>query len=172
VGIRQTLNKRPLLTAGATLLATALVVALVLWRGLGHSAGGGGGAQVQGWFTTDDGATWFVDDISRLPPYQTADGRTAVKVHLYRCGPGCGKDEVFVAFLERLTPQARQALAGQPAQGKNPYAGMTALYGGSAVEVKLPGKGAWVAINAQEAAKIVTPRCPHGHGGEPEAVLP
>ena len=60
----------------------------------------------QSWYTDDDGKTWYADDKSLSPPIDH-NGKTAVRAYVFSCDGG--KHE-FVGYLERYTPDARQAI--------------------------------------------------------------
>lgn len=113
----------------------------------------------KGYFTVDDGQTWFADDIKKIPPFDV-NGKQAVRVYLYRCGDG----EPFVGHLERLTPDAKAAVEEfrkNPSRGKsNPVPLEMELQGR---EVKKPGDANWVSMkNMRDVVEIITPKCPKG----------
>ena len=52
------------------------------------------------WFTTDDGVTWFADDMTKVAPFDH-DGKTAVECKVYTYDGGKTK---FVGYLIRYRP--------------------------------------------------------------------
>jgi hypothetical protein len=174
VGLRDRLNSNPKIGAlvGAGLLAMA--AALVVWLRAGENRTAQAEVQTKGWYSTDDGATWFADDVNKVAPFQTPDGKTAVKAVVFRCGHG----KTFVAYLERRAPQPQKP--EQPAgkdgggggSGKgNPYADYFSVYRGG-IQVKPPKAGTWVGVNEPAALKVLTPVCPEGSQDNIEPVLP
>jgi hypothetical protein len=160
-------NKSPKASTAVGVALVAIAVAWIAWTMTADAGSDAARAQPKGWFTVDDGATWFADLATKSPPFQTADGKTAVKAVVFKCGHG----KTFVAYLERLTPAAQ--LATQPPKdGKaNPYAGQMAFYEGG-TQVKAPKTGSWVSVNDPAATKIITPVCPEGSSEGIELVDP
>jgi hypothetical protein len=98
------------------------------------------------YFTDDDGKTWFADDRSKLPPFDHA-GKPAVVAHVYKCG-----DKTFVAFLERLTAEAKAGAKNSGTQG-----------GSETIEIKKPlTAGPWVKVNDPRAMGVQIVRCADG----------
>src|SRR5690242_6366191 len=70
----------------AAVILAAVTAAALLW-----SVGNGGLraaklSNAKSWYTSDNGSTWFADDLSKLPPFEK-DGKTVSRVYLYSC-PG------------------------------------------------------------------------------------
>jgi hypothetical protein len=162
MGIREKLKDNPKVGIGVAVGVLVLGVGAMVAQ---LSNGGlGGGRAGRAFFTTDDGATWFVGDASQIPPF-LHDGKQAVRAYVFECG---GKR--FVNHLERFTPERRKlaeaALEAEKA-GKSPprppaAAGQTVNWG---VEVKKPGDKEWLAAgNLAKAARLMQAKCPDGHG--------
>jgi hypothetical protein len=171
VGMREVMNKNP--RASAAIGGTLFVVAVGWVVSVMMADGNAANARVQpkAFYSADDGATWFPDDAARVTPFQTADGKTAVKAIVFKCGHG----KTFCAYLERQTP-ASEIAAGAPKDapkdGKpNPYASQMAYYRGG-VQVKPPKTGTWVSVNDPAATKVVTPVCPEGSTDKLDLVEP
>jgi hypothetical protein len=122
-----------------------------------------------GYYTTDEGKTVFVDALSHLPPFEH-DGQTASRVWMYSCDEGKTK---FPGFLERYTPVAKARIESAMLDFNSGKTHMAPVVGPGDTEVKKPGPGnPWVSrANYQEAQKIITIRCPAG-GGSAEIQLP
>lgn len=172
MSLRETLNKRPILTAGIVLCMVGSAVGLMLWP---ESRPEAPPRPTQMYFSTDDGKTWFGDDVRKIAPFEK-DGKQAVLVHLYRCGKG----EPFVGYLERMTPEAKRirerreaamasggAGAAQGPHAKTMTDGLAIAQG---VEVKRPGEAQWVRMLSPAGQQIRAAKCPEG--GEPQPVLP
>ena len=57
------------------------------------------------YFTTDGGKTWFTDDAAKIPPWTTADGKTAYRVRVFKCGED---GEPFVNHLARYPDEVKE----------------------------------------------------------------
>lgn len=180
MSLRQMLNRWPTVATGG---AIALLIAAGLFAitRVRQETGGATPLRREAFFTSDDGKTWFNDDVTKVPPYQTAEGKTAVKAHVFRCP----HEKTFVGYLERYSAQGQKAQAATPnptAGGRSPYGsyGRGGAYAGGSggppppdvVEVKAPGQGRWVSLrDVQAAAQIINPTCPDG-GSAVEEIVP
>ena len=102
MGLRETLNRNPAITTGATI---AIIVVALIYISLQMFGSGRPPISTKGYFTTDDGATKFADSLDNLPPY-IHNGKQAVRVYVFKCSDG----KEFVAYLERYTPEAKKIL--------------------------------------------------------------
>ena len=168
MGIRETLNKNPGITTGATAGIIVIALIFIFWQLRG---GGTPSIATEAFYTIDDGATWFADDINKLAPFDK-DGKKAYRVYVYRCGGG----KPFVSHLERYTENAKKAIEAARAKGggiEDPtiYENISM----TGMEVKDPGTGdkGWVKQGqAEQAAKITEPKCPDGTINGLEPVVP
>ena len=168
MGIRETLNKNPGITTGATAAIILLAVGFIIYQITG---GGQPGMATEAYYTIDDGKTWFADDINKIPPFDK-DGKQAVKAYVYKCPGG----DPFVSHLERYTPAAKKAMeaAMKSNDPNNPMVMEDVQMTG--LEVKKPGtdpvKG-WVKqANAAVSGKIMELKCPDGKTEGIEPVVP
>jgi len=110
VGIRETLNRNPAVTTGATIALIVIAVVVIVWQLM--PARGGSAGPTKAYYSVDDGKTWFADDYYCIPPYQH-DGKEAVRAHVYQVGEG----KAFVGWLEKykddVKPKLEKALAGK-----------------------------------------------------------
>ena len=174
MGLRETLNRNPAITTGVTI---AIIIAALIWIFTMNFGGRPNvGVQTQSYFTTDDGATWFADDVQQLPPFQK-DGKDAVRVYIFKCSDG----KPFIAYLERYTPEAKRIITEARARQKaNPQdmMAMEAQYSPqvqNGTEVKKPqDPGRWVQPVRDHMAytKVVQINCPDGKTDSLEPVLP
>lgn len=169
MGIRETLNKNPGITTGAT--AAIIVIALIFIFMQLRGSGGGVGDNLA-WYTTDDGKTWFADSADKYAPFEV-DGKKAYRVYVYRCADGTE----FVSHLERYTPEAKKALEKAAAQGPNADPTILEAVMMNGLEAKKPGIGddpkKWVKQGNYQAWSMVTqPKCPSGDNTGIEAVPP
>ena len=161
MGLREKMNENPSLTTGVTIAIIVVAIALIIYQ---FFTGGGAqtGAANKSWYSSDDGATYFSDDINLVPPFKgKKDGKEAVRAYVYQCKGG----KPFVAYLERYTPEAKKRVEQMLAKKAPPMAEES----GSGVEVKKPGAGnQWVKLLDDKAAAIRNVTCPDG--GQPESV--
>jgi hypothetical protein len=148
------------LAGGVFVIIAAVFVLLQRDGNDGESADGGGEAKA--FYTIDEGKTWFLDDVSKLPPFPK-DGKEAVRAYVYKCPNGTE----FVAFLERYTAEGRKKREAAIAGGGN---GAPLLDQAAGIEVKAPGQVAWVRQSDARAVAIMSPKCPNGERAQ--MVLP
>jgi hypothetical protein len=116
----------------------------------------------QGWFSTDDGATLFKDDVSHVPPFDR-DGHEAVGAVPYTADSG---KHQWVQYLTKFDSK----VAAPPAESA--MLGVRSAPVGILL-VKKPGATEWVPFMGRRSAEIVTPKTPAGMGtGKPEQVYP
>ena len=169
MSLRETLNTRPNLARGIAGGCAAAAVLLVAAHVLDLRAAPIGAAKPErAFFTVDDGKTWFVDDASRLAPFDH-DGQAAVRAYVCECD---GKR--FVNHLERYTDAGKRAMAQvREAAKKGPPPGMlVAAAQQRGREVKRPGEAKWVVSNTPAAGAVVALKSPGGAAGEPKFVFP
>lgn len=157
MGLREAIGRRPKLVAITAICAMAVagwVIAMQAKDAMGvYSVN-------DGYFSDDDGVSYFVTDRRTLTPFDR-NGKPAVRAYVHTCG-----DKTFVAYLERYTTEAKAALedftqarkSGQ--QPKNLGAVMSADSNGK--EVKRPGDKKWVNITLPAARDIMGATCPDG----------
>ena len=88
MGIRQTLNDNPVVTTSVTGVII-LAAIFFLFRSSCSGPGGGGDGRVPTklYYTIDDGATYFPDEATKIPPF-THQGKPAYRVLVYKCPDG------------------------------------------------------------------------------------
>jgi len=155
-------------------LALTLIGALAI----AYEAGDSGSANAsvkgqQGYFSADDGKTWFKADADTVTPFDYK-GQQAVEAHVYECG-----GEKFVAYLERYRADAHKVMAAvKDASDHNkpgpPPVNLRAIQqaGSNGHEVKRPGDKEWVPLHSTAGVKVVAVKCPGGKAGEPTPVEP
>jgi hypothetical protein len=166
--VRTYLNEHPLVAAGFTLAAPVLIL-YVIWHG-GGTRNSVTRSLNEAWYTDDDGKTWYADDKSLMPPVDH-NGKTAVRAYVFSFDGG--KDE-FVGYLERYTPEARQALEQARAEVITekipPPALLYSQIQMSGIELKRPGESNWINVRDPEAAAIRKLNPPAG--ASVEEILP
>ena len=172
MGIRETLNRNPAITTGGTLLIIVIAVGFIIYSSI---SGGAPKPPTQAYFSTDDGKTYFADDINKIAPFQK-DGKEAVKAYVFSCDNG---KNPFVAYLERFTPEAKaQVEKFNEEMKKNPNQppsdpGMMGMLYQTGTEVKKPGGKTWVKMNDfQQFGQITMINCPNGKQENLVPVMP
>jgi len=107
----------------------------------------------EGYFTTDDGATCFVESLTKIPPFEH-DGKEAVRDFVYSCDGG---EHRWVAYLGKYSDEDKQAIESG-----------TAKAGDRTMLVKAPGSTEWISQGSPKFAKIFV-QAPPGMGSEPPA---
>lgn len=165
MGLRETINDNRRMVGILGLALIILVVAFgLLWVYV--LKGGAPAAQQKAFFTTDDGATWFEDDATKIPPFDH-DGKSAVLAHVYSCDGGKTR---FVGYLERINPAMKQAFEEARASGD-----VNELMAQQMTEVQKPGDGgtAWVQMQREMAHPDITDvKNPAGQGPAPREIIP
>ncbi len=178
MGIRETLNQNPAITTGVTIGIIVIALGFIGWQVL--SGDGAPSAVTKMYYTVDDGATYFADDANKLSPFDH-EGKPAVRCYVFTCDK---KKSQFVAYLERLTPEAQKKMAAAleaqkkavpTAPGANvpgPFGPETDFIAQEGTEVKKPGAPKWFKRNSVEGEKAVQPSCPDGKNEMLDIVLP
>ena len=103
MGVRETLNEKPAIAVGGTIGIIVLGLIFVIVE---LSGGGAPRFPTKSYYSVDDGASYFSDDIKLVPPFDH-DGKQAVRAYLYKCEGG----KEFVGFLERYKNGVRELKA-------------------------------------------------------------
>lgn len=169
MAIREKINRSPAVAgvvAAVVILAAGAYLAFSYFGAETPGLPAPGGPAPKSYFTTDDGATFFPDDATKVPPFKAAGGKVAVRAAVYKCGAG----QPFVNHLERYNEQDRRRLEQAIAQG-----GMAAVIdlGPIEAEVKRPKERAWVtSTDVNRYNQVIQPKCPPGDSGQPVPVTP
>lgn len=156
MGLRESINNRRGLGLGIGIGLIALAVLGILWPSIGGSASRGG---EKAFYTVDDGATWFVEDADKLPPFDY-QGKEAVACYVYKCGEA---GQPWVSHLMRFTPEGKKQREQQLAGQNTDLVGSQSMVR-LGIEVK-EAKSAdqeWVSISDLRAAAIQELKCPDG----------
>lgn len=118
------------------------------------------------YFTVDDGETWFVDDSSKMPPFEH-DGKEAVAVFLYSWDGGRTKQ---VSYLLKFEQVERENASGMPTS--RPAAGPP--IGPPGALVKRKGDKQWVRWSqwVLSGTEFVPLKGPAGTVGRPVECYP
>lgn len=165
--IRSTIREKPILVGTVAVAACVFGFAFLGWQVFGSRSNPQLTYAGKAFFSDDDGKTWFIDDESKLPPFDH-NGRQAYRAVLYRCATG----KPFVAYLERYSSSdlAKLAEMRKAALARDPNSPTPTLPpGASHFEVKKPGEAKWVAVTAGDTGldaadyqRVTHPVCPDG----------
>jgi hypothetical protein len=159
--IRTLVNEKPI--AVLSICGVMLLLAGVMT--VRHFSQSGPRVVDRAYYTVDDGKTWFADSIERIPPFEH-EGKTAVKVYVFRCG---GKP--FAGYLERFTEDGqkraekfwadtRAKAAANDGKMEIDRFGLMML-AATAGEVKKPGETQWHKTSSAPPS-VTRVECPDG----------
>jgi len=159
MGLRETINKSKPLGVALACVMVAAAITLIVWTNRKPER------LASAFYTTDDGATYFTDDINKAAPFDH-DGKQAVRAYVYNID-----NKPTVAYMERYTeaarPTAESILQKQDGTIQAQAELTNFLQKGNPLEVKKPGEAKWVSGNSKEAAQIRS-----SAGGGAPAVYP
>jgi len=167
VGIRQTLNDKPAIAYGvvAALFVIAGGALFFVMRGGSNTVQNTKPVGDQGFYTDDDGKTWFADDLQKATPFKHY-GKDAVRAMVYRCSDG----KAFCAYMVRHTDLGRQQTGMMLVIGPRPMFGDHALN-----EIKKPNAPSWLPVENKTVAKVndvMAVSCPGNANDVPSLVFP
>ena len=149
MSLREWLNNNSAIVTVAAL--ALLVVALVVM--VRSFAGGGGatGAPQSRWYFDPvlDELVVVRDDGTAVPPITLPSGNEGWRANVFACGDCDDPEQRFVAWYERYTPWAKQAIEADP-EGMTDE-GMHARYAG--MEVSVDGQN-WYSMDSMQASQI------------------
>jgi hypothetical protein len=166
VGVRETLNRQPAITTGATIGIILFALIFIIYQVSGTNRPR---IPTKAYYTADDGATYFADDIRLIPPFDH-DGKPAVKADVFKCAGG----KEFVGYLERYKPDAKKKIEDSRSNGGNQMAFLGQAMA-TGVEVKRPLTGDRGCVSTMQvfAGRITAVQCPDGSTASlPEPVVP
>jgi hypothetical protein len=159
MAVREYIQRKPAVAASISLAVVVLAAVFVYFQTMGtdHSRARLLNSE---FYSDDDGKTWFIDDASKLPPFEH-EGKMAVQAAVYRYDDG----KRFVAYLEKFSDAQRSeieaAIAAHPDEAPH--------WRQSPMEAKKPGDSKWVppgGVGSPALAKayqrVTTPVSPDG----------
>src|SRR5688500_7873052 len=100
MGIREKINENPAITISVTVGAIVLLTVIILLS-LRSESQSYRGTGAKAFFSVDDGASYFLDDVNKVPPFKTVEGKTAYRARVVKCGNG----KQYVAYLEKYSEE-------------------------------------------------------------------
>ena len=122
VSLRQKINKNPGAAAGlgiTVLVVAGILVALQLRGGQSSTANRPQAAVGKVFFTDDDGTTFYVDDVTNVPPYDH-NGKKAYRAVVYMVQDANAKR--YVAYMQSYDPADKAKIEAALAAGQAPSA--------------------------------------------------
>jgi hypothetical protein len=110
MAIREFLNKYPSQTKAGTIIVIIVALSISIW----YNRSGGPSNASKAYYSTDDGATTFVDDFFKAYPFDH-DGKPAYRAYVFQGSDG----KQFVGYLERYTPAGLSDLQSLLSKGGN-----------------------------------------------------
>lgn len=160
MSFREDINKKPGVFIG---VSAAVVVLAIIW--LTYSLRGNKPTTTvvttKSFFSDDDGKTFYVDDVTNIPPYEH-NGKKAYRARVYEVK---GSTQRFVGYLEGYDEKSKKHIEEEIQKGQTPALAMQ----GVDILVKKPGPGKWVKVGSMvspEAVHVVTVTSPDGKKGE------
>jgi hypothetical protein len=165
VGIRETLNRNPSITTGATIGVIVLAIIFIVYQL--WPAGNDYVPPAKAFFSIDDGASWFEEDAEKVPPF-SHNGKEAVRAHVYACNDGTK----FVGYLERYNAEGKAKLEKILASVKDgKYPPERFEIDETHKEYKKPGpRYKWVTARSPDLPNTLTVKCKDG--SYPTPVVP
>lgn len=164
MGLRQAMEEHKAVATAIGVAFVGMAIGLVLWS----TSSGIPSPLKKGYYSDDDGKTYFVDEVDKVVPFDHS-GRPAVTAYVFRAGWGTP----FVGILQQYNGRGHDELVKLYAQ---PHSGdvdaqITSVKG-STSELKRPGDGQWVSANSPAAQRMFSPVPPPGQTGDLQPVYP
>lgn len=161
MGFREVMNQNRNAVTGVAIGVTVLAIGFLLYQSFGSGGAPSASRPTEYYFSTDDGATYFADDMKKVPPFDSG-GKPAVLAHVFTCDGGRTK---YVGYLERFAPATKKQMETMIAAGKtDPMELGSVSFAGS--QVKRPKQPQWVPQASPTASAIMDAPCPGGGGIE------
>ncbi|HMB96405.1 MAG TPA: hypothetical protein VKK61_10230 [Tepidisphaeraceae bacterium] len=168
MGVREAIEKHQKAAGAVGVILVLIAVSVSAYSLWPHSQQ----PLTKAYYTDDDGQSWFVDSIDKVPPFDH-NGKTAVRVNLYTCDDS---KTVFAGYLERCTPAAKKKLesefnsaisAGKPISSVSIGPDISTF----GTEIKKPGDKTWILRgHYPDSYKVMDVQCPNG--GTVDSVFP
>jgi hypothetical protein len=164
VGIRETLNRNPIITTGAT-IGIILIAIIYIVYSLWPKGGGDFIPPAKTFYSVDDGATWFEESAEKVPPF-THNGKEAVRAHVFVCNDGT----TFVGYLERYNAEGKAKLDKVMASAKGgKYPPERFEIDETHKEYKKPGaRNKWITPRSPEFQNTMLVKCKDGSYPRPK----
>jgi hypothetical protein len=153
--LRQIVDKNRVIVTSVAIIGTLLALFILIRQ----SSGVGASSGIKAYFSSDDGKTWFKDEITRTYPFDH-DGQPAYRAIVFRCG-----ETVFCGYLQSMPDKVKEGIDALPPNWQARYAAIQSA--SDSFLVKKPGDARWVHPGQKHYAEIIKPVCPDGSGQPP-----
>jgi hypothetical protein len=158
MGIREAINQNSPVTKSVAACIIVLALLFAFSRTHRRTMRSAADGQIpQAFFSDDDGKTFFVADMTNVPPFDH-DGKIACRAEVFVC-KGRGP---FVGYLEKYDDAARTRIAAM-IQGDPQLHGPGMFAFDLPPMVKKPGAAQWVGTDSHnEMHRVMMVKCPDG----------
>jgi hypothetical protein len=158
VGLRDQINQKSAVTGLVVGGVVLILLATIYFQLRGNHAAIA--SEMQRYYTTDDGRTWFADSQGQVPPFDH-NGLPAVICLVFKASTSAP----FAGYLEKYTPQMHDEMTGvaRPSGPVIPDSGAL---------VKRPNDKNWFPLGSAAGRTIVLVKSPDGSSEPVEPVLP
>jgi hypothetical protein len=154
---RQIVDKNRAIATTVAIIATLFAIFFIIRE----SSGVGASSGLKAYYSSDDGKTWFKDEMTRTFPFDH-DGQPAYRAFVFRCG-----ETVFCGYLQSMPEKVKEGIDALPPNWQARFAAMQAA--SDSFMVKKPGDDKWVHPGKKHYNEIIKPVCP---GGSDQAPVP
>lgn len=160
MSLREKINQNPQLGVGLGVGVLVIAIVLLIYTMRGKKELPAPDFETtKGFFSDDDGKTWFVDDLTNIPPFDH-NGKKAYRAKMFIAANG----QKFVGWLEGYDPAQKKHLETE--MNKNQGELPDRILHLEHPNVKKPGSGIWVRyglIASPEYNKIIGIQDPPDH---------
>ena len=153
--IRQSLKEHPGISKALMLVIIGAATIAIVFET--RNQGGVEAPPKKVYFTADDGATYFADDINLAPPF-TRDGKVVLRAFVFKGASG----SPWVQYVGRYTPDAKANIEKVAQQKYDSQTLGNALNSGLEVKAPLTGDKGWVKFGSPQAISICEVHRPPG----------
>jgi hypothetical protein len=164
MALRETIAKHQKL---ATIASAVVLVGAILFS-VSYQRAQTLSAPTQWYFTVDHGRTWFVDDISKVPPFDHK-GQQAYRARIFTCN-GWTK---WCGYIERCNPKVKAKVDESLARGVPMRDLIKMITDGMEVQKAGHPDAPWVSpTKTREYAEVAVVTCPGDPTKYPDPVVP
>jgi hypothetical protein len=160
VSLRETINKNPGPAAGVAGAVIVIGIIVIFLSGRSSKPGVAPPLPTKAYFSDDDGKTYFVDDITNIPPFDH-NGKKAYMAKVF----ATPDNQRFVGYLQGFDEPEKKKIQDAISRGVPPSQAIN----GFAANVKKPGGTKWLKegkASTEELGKVQRPTPPGGKADE------
>lgn len=153
-GLRGLLQQyRPMVTLAALVIAIGSILFVIWYQSIGEQKPTG----IREFFSDDDGTTWFVDDGTKVAPFDH-NGKPAVVAKVFQTKSG----QKFVGYLIKFTDEEKKKILDTRANGPTRGPEKLESHATSGILMKKPHEGDWIPDTDPAARSIRKFTAPDG----------